>query len=312
MIRLSATPYTRPMARLPLSRPWTPVGQLLLPEALERFGKWRFGEEWTGEELSARRDKFGPPQPPSEPEGGELLRVKKADGGVEEINSPVRYVVDGRLVFLPYTEAVRRFEAEKDDLYRLWQEEAKASQRFVKAWYQFRQVLHSGRVSGAVIGKHGITAPIQTYQWAADDTEKMLLTGRTKVAHGDLYTIDTIEGVIIISESELETYFEQSRPEAAADSEASNSAIPDSAPATQSGSSGPAVATGGRPPKWDWEAFWVRLCVMIHNDGVPETQAELVRKLQDWFGKTQGDMPHESEIKKRVSKLFRAFREEGK
>ena len=50
------------------------------------------------------------------------------------------------------------------------------------------------------------------------------------------------------------------------------------------------------------------MCKILHEEGLPETQAELVTKLQDWFGATIGDMPHESEIKKRVSQLFREIR----
>jgi hypothetical protein len=62
---------------------------------------------------------------------------------------------------------------------------------------------------------------------------------------------------------------------------------------------------GGRPPKWDWDAFWVELCALVHEEGVPATQAELVGKLHQWFIDQSDKAPAESEIKRRVSKLMR-------
>lgn len=307
MIRISAPPYTRPTARPSLSRPWTPEGQLLLREALERFGGRKFGKDWTGEEAWARHGSFGPPQPPSEPEGSfdGPSRTKNSEGRV--IEKPVRYIVEGESILLPYDEAVRRFEAEKDELTRLWQEEMEAARRYRKAWSQFRQVLHSERVSGFVLSKSGSMHPIRAYQWAADDAWNMLKNGRTKVVVGGGYSTSEAEGWVIISESDLESYFKPGQSDTAPVLEQARQVAAHAAPSVSTESR---VAPGGRPQKWDWDAFWVRLCLIIHNDGIPETQAELVRKLQDWFGTTHGDMPHESDIKKRVSKFFRAFREE--
>jgi hypothetical protein len=61
---------------------------------------------------------------------------------------------------------------------------------------------------------------------------------------------------------------------------------------------------GGRPPKWDWEKFWLELCARIHEDGLPATQAEMVERMGQWFVNDLGDHPAESEIKKRVSGLW--------
>lgn len=61
---------------------------------------------------------------------------------------------------------------------------------------------------------------------------------------------------------------------------------------------------GGRPPKWDWEQFWLELCARLHDEGLPETQAEMVGRIEQWFVDHRGDHPAESEIKRRVSKLW--------
>jgi hypothetical protein len=61
---------------------------------------------------------------------------------------------------------------------------------------------------------------------------------------------------------------------------------------------------GGRPPKWDWEEFWLELCARLHDEGPPETQAEMIERMQQWFINRRGDHPADSEIKKRVSRLW--------
>lgn len=71
----------------------------------------------------------------------------------------------------------------------------------------------------------------------------------------------------------------------------------------------PAMVTGanrGRKATYDWDAAWAFICATIHNDGVPEIQAELVRKVQDWFG-ARDQQPADSEVKNRISMLYRAL-----
>jgi hypothetical protein len=62
--------------------------------------------------------------------------------------------------------------------------------------------------------------------------------------------------------------------------------------------------SGGRPRKWDWEEFWLEVCVRVHEDGLPATQADMVGRMQEWFVQKCGDHPAESEIKRRLSKLW--------
>jgi len=62
----------------------------------------------------------------------------------------------------------------------------------------------------------------------------------------------------------------------------------------------------GAPPRYDWEAFWSELLVLINDEGVPATQAELVRRMQDWFATMVGpeNIPCESSIKRRISRIW--------
>ena len=65
---------------------------------------------------------------------------------------------------------------------------------------------------------------------------------------------------------------------------------------------------GGRPAQYDWDAFWVEVCRRVHEVGVPESQAELVRKMLDWFiGRDQGSIDPRT-IEKKIAKLLAVLR----
>jgi hypothetical protein len=62
---------------------------------------------------------------------------------------------------------------------------------------------------------------------------------------------------------------------------------------------------GGRPPKYDWDAFWVEIVRRANTpDGLPEDRRELQRGMLDWCAETWGDAPEESEIRKRIGMLY--------
>lgn len=65
------------------------------------------------------------------------------------------------------------------------------------------------------------------------------------------------------------------------------------------------INKGGRPPEHDWDACIIEIIRIAHTpDGLPDSQAELVRKLSEWFDKTYGNEPAESSIKSRVSMIY--------
>ncbi|WP_146201963.1 hypothetical protein [Teichococcus aestuarii] len=75
-----------------------------------------------------------------------------------------------------------------------------------------------------------------------------------------------------------------------------------------SASAEPSAATvpkGGRPAKWDWDAFWVEVVRLANTpDGLPETQAELHRIMMDWCMNSWNNTPADSEIRKRLSRVY--------
>lgn len=69
--------------------------------------------------------------------------------------------------------------------------------------------------------------------------------------------------------------------------------------------------TGSLSP-YDWEGMYVTLIKRIHEHGIPDTQAELIGELQNWFADVaeNGDVPDESTIRRRLRPFWRALRDE--
>lgn len=306
----SAPPYTRAVAEPFKGRPWTPEGHLTLREALLLFGKERIGDAWTGEELWARHRIFGPPQPPKKPEQETAIQVRRGEE-ITEIVSPVRYVVDNKSTLIPYDEALERYENEKDDLYDMWRKEAAAFQRYLAACSQFRQVLHATHVSAFILTNHGNTEPVPERIWSGNTAGKVFDSGKTRFSTGNTYSPVTVEGIVLIPQANLEIFLSPTSEDEtrSAPPEADKQEFVASSAEPTPTMSIAVASAGGRPAKWDWEACWVQTCVRVYLDGVPETQAELVRDLQTWFVEEYGDAPSDSQIKERASRLFRALRE---
>lgn len=70
------------------------------------------------------------------------------------------------------------------------------------------------------------------------------------------------------------------------------------------------TAPGGSASKWDWDGFYTALIRRIHNDGLPDTQRELVSEMQTWFERRSetGDAPDESTIRRKISALWNELR----
>lgn len=68
----------------------------------------------------------------------------------------------------------------------------------------------------------------------------------------------------------------------------------------------PAKNQGGRPPEYDWDSFMMEIVSRANSiDGLPETQADLIRDLLSWFSETYGREPAESAVKQRVSRIYK-------
>jgi hypothetical protein len=67
----------------------------------------------------------------------------------------------------------------------------------------------------------------------------------------------------------------------------------------------PPVNQGGRPPEYDWDSFMLEIIRRANMpDGLPDSQAELVRDMLQWFSDTSGSEPAESSLKARTSKIY--------
>jgi hypothetical protein len=70
------------------------------------------------------------------------------------------------------------------------------------------------------------------------------------------------------------------------------------------------VNRGGRPVQYDWDSFVMEIIRRANlPDGLPETQADLVREMLSWFQTTCGQEPAESAVKGRISKIYRYLAE---
>ena len=62
----------------------------------------------------------------------------------------------------------------------------------------------------------------------------------------------------------------------------------------------------GAPLRHDWDGFYIELCRQIHENGLPSTQAALVRKLMDWFHANADQPPDESTVRRKITRFWKA------
>ena len=73
------------------------------------------------------------------------------------------------------------------------------------------------------------------------------------------------------------------------------------------------VATGpGASTSYDWEGMNIALILRIFDHGMPDTQADLVAEMQEWFSdRSEGKkMPDSRSIRRRITPIWRALRRE--
>lgn len=72
-----------------------------------------------------------------------------------------------------------------------------------------------------------------------------------------------------------------------------------------------AVHNIGRPRNYPWEDMLISMMIRVHEQGVPETQAEWVRELVEWFERRNPDgqdIPDESSIRKKIAPIWKLLR----
>ena len=70
------------------------------------------------------------------------------------------------------------------------------------------------------------------------------------------------------------------------------------------GGNGGASRRRGAPTTHDWDEFWIEVCCYNNSCGLPETQAQLVRTMQDWFQAEGMPTPDDSTLKKKFKRLW--------
>jgi hypothetical protein len=61
----------------------------------------------------------------------------------------------------------------------------------------------------------------------------------------------------------------------------------------------------GRPPKFNWPAFYAEVAVRADLDGLPGVQAELERAMAQWCSVTWGEEPGEAALRQALSLIYR-------
>lgn len=68
------------------------------------------------------------------------------------------------------------------------------------------------------------------------------------------------------------------------------------------------VGSRGALPKYDWDEFWCEAAVSMQIDGMPASQAAMVRRMEDWFA-ARNQHPDRSTVKKKIALLWRRHQE---
>ena len=68
------------------------------------------------------------------------------------------------------------------------------------------------------------------------------------------------------------------------------------------------AAQRGAPVRFDWDRFWIEVCRVVHEDGLPRTQSELISRMSAWFDRNEPSSPDESTIKKKLKPLWHTIR----
>jgi|GEM_PF-2247713 len=72
------------------------------------------------------------------------------------------------------------------------------------------------------------------------------------------------------------------------------------------GKTGNGKQRSGRPEEYDWNTFVFEIIRRANSpDGLPETQAELVKDMLEWFSLSYDKEPSESSVKSRISPIYR-------
>ena len=68
----------------------------------------------------------------------------------------------------------------------------------------------------------------------------------------------------------------------------------------------------GAPLKYNWDQFWAELAVRADLDNLPDTQAECINDMAQWFIDRGYEQPGETTLKEKLQLVYRHPRKVGK
>jgi len=181
---------------------------------------------------------------------------------------------------------------------------AKATERHQRTAEQLRQArgdvrqcLFGGELDSWILSESGRLLPIPERVWGTGAFDEIVETGELQMEVPDSYIMEWTSGPVMLLTAQIQEQFGKSS------SPATEKIVPGSISQVQSDLT--LTTPVGRPKKFDWDAIWAEICRIVHFDGVPETQAELVSRVQSWCQSELGAAPETSTLKPKVRSLFK-------
>lgn len=320
-------PYLPPSSRAlaNLSDVYRPPGTIFLSEALNMFGRRRFGAEWTGEELTAREVVDTVFDPPQVPEDGVLQRLAAFDGVQRSpgLSGPWEVTtLSGSVFCRSEAEALELWKRERPKLVSLWKNERHVRTRFDAVVREVRDSLVLKRLkSWALRPSVGDLVIIPAHVWMRDAIVRVFELGDEEIRWRNPNPITfyvrseaggsiKIEGRVLLSEPQVEFLLNPlptppqhddtsgSVIDAAMDFDDTDKAIPQE---TQDKKS------RGRPPEFDWSSFDNELDRLAGlPNGFPKKQASLEQQMTAWCTDNWDRAPKERTTRNHVSQYLKS------
>ena len=301
----------------PPSPEFVPDGWLTTFEAFDLVGRDRFPDKWmdgqelaapSGEEIAANREAPAKREAQAAERVRRLEKAKKASVSVRS-GAPLRRVPRAR----PNPPTFRRHRPPLDVIADESVRKG-ARARGDKVWEEIRQWLYAGTVPAAYLDDQGDLREVVRNTWARPAAMVILLTGQA-MSHGTV-------GPVLISKVHLESAIRgEDEPELTQDPgeyepspgdpepHAEKSTETEAQEATPAKEDKPRPKRGARP-KYDWDGFIAQVVAIAEYDGLPDTQAEMERKMLEWCENTWGHQPGISTVRTKLRPIYCKLKDE--
>lgn len=283
---------------LPPEPDFVPEGYLTTHQALDLVGSTRMGDAWQGDleftawsdaeieaEAEARRCK-------AERDREKAKKAKRVGQGVTSGASlkPSRRRPSAQRRHAPPPRGPGAI-ADLRPVAVSGDERRAARARADEVWAELQQWLYADRVRTVLLGATGKLFDIDPMAWGTARARAVFFAGEAPSAEAG-----PGKHRVLISVADLA---EAIRGEA--------SAAPEAAPPSEPREDTPSPRRGPRP-KYDWQAFLAQVVRVAHYDGLPDTQAEMERKMLQWCENEWGCQPGLSTVRTYLGPLYRELK----